>query len=414
MRTSQSQTPSSPKTHHYSPCQGLPPGQEPYPSRNFMQDALLTSDTLTFLPESPKDSVSLKKLGKISRSDLRSTCYIPERSLFLVLPRDSKKIYIYSTVKNFKLIATKPAEIVLTSISYSKELDKILVAGRYIQTWNPITFKLEAQSPQISHFQELADSLVYLPSSDVVVAKTMAAIYVYSRDLTPLTRFKLPPNGYVMSTTAEIFSVSQDLLLAVCHFQTPRSLLLDLKNETVKEFDQLCIPHTSCVEVTQEAPHKIFTCLTSLTENYLTLRTLRDQQNAFKLTQFTIDPKTKELVISRITKTDQSFYRLWRLENSKYFLAEGYNPSNISELFLLSVEKGQVEITRVISSLTSPIGSFMMMKNQSLMIHNNGSAMCLYKCTIQRKGKNSLSQEGDLHKTQAEEEENDLLQSYLP
>ena len=412
MFTSQRQTSSIPKTHHYPPCRSLPPGQKPHPNKNFMQDALLTSDPLTFLPESQEDPVSLKKLGEISRSDqksIMSTCYIPERNLFLVLPRSSKTILIYSIAKNFKLIAVVTADSELSTISYSKELDKILVGGCSIQIWNPITFKLEAQSLQISQYREQAYTLVYLPSPGVVVAKTMRAIYVYSRDLTLLTRFELPPNGCVMSSTAEILYVSQDLLLAVCHFQESRTLLLNLKNQTVKEFDQIEIPLNSCVGVIQETPHRVFTCLTSFTRFF----PFRDQLCPYKLIQFTIEPETEELVISRVTKTDHSFHRLRRLENSKYFLAEGYNPSNISELFLLSIEKDQVKVIRVISGLTSPIGSFIMMKNQSLMVHENGSAICLYKCATQRKSKKSLSQEGDLPKTKAEEE-NDLLQSYLP
>jgi len=92
-------------------------------------------------------------------------------------------------------------------------------------------------------------------------------------------------------------------------------------------------------------------------------------------------------VISRATKTDHSFNRLLRIENSKYFLAEGHSPSNISELFLLSVEKGQVEIIQAISGMVEPVGSFVMISNESLMIHHNRSVLCLEKCTIHRKDK---------------------------
>ena len=271
----------------FPPAISLPPGQKPYPNPNFLKDALLTSDPLTFLPESPEASLSLKKLSNPSRSNqivIMSTCFLPKRSLFLVLPRGSKTISIYSTVKNFKLIAVKTADSELSTVSYSQDLDRILVGGCSLQIWNPITFKLEVQSLQISQYREQVYTLVYLPGPAVFVAKTMVAIYVYSRDLTLLIRFKLPPNGCVMSSTAEIFEISQGLLLAVCHFQKPRSLLLNIKRETVKELDQLYIPHTSCVEMTQEAPNKIFTCLTSLTK-YPSV--FPGQLSPFKLTQFT-------------------------------------------------------------------------------------------------------------------------------
>jgi len=358
----------------------------------------MSSESLTFLSKSPEDSVSLKKLAEIPGFDhriIKSTCFIPERNLFLVLPVQFNRISIYSTVRHFKLITTKTAQIKLNILNYSKELDKILLGGCYLQIWNPINFKLEAQSPEIPKDHGLMKTLVYLPSPKVIVAKTTSAIYIFDQYLALEARFELLLYGGTQSSTADFFSVSQRLLLAVCHysFEQPRLFLLNLKNEAVKELDQLNIPYIPCVEMTQEAPSKVFTCLISLTK-YDSAR--RYEQNPSKLTQFTIDPQKEELVISRVTKTDHSFNSLFRLKNSNYFLAEGWSPSNISELFLLLINKDQVQITQVISREEIYIGrlnTFTMGK--SLLFQIEGGVLYLYSCTNQRK-KNSKSQESSL------------------
>ncbi len=213
--------------------------------------------------------------------------------------------------------------------------------------------------------------------------------------------------------TAGILEISQGILFAVCD---SRPVLLNLKNKTIKDLDQIEILFKFEIWAIQETPNKVFICLVSPTKfEGTSMEKLANmlQLNPYKLVQFTIDPKKEELQILKATKTDHSFNRLSRIENSNYFLAEGYNPSNISEIFLLLIEKDQVEIIRVISGLANPYGSFTMMKNESMIIRKEGRVISFHKYSIKRKEKKSPDMEGDRPKITAEEMIDPLL-SYLP
>ncbi len=119
--------------------------------------------------------------------------------------------------------------------------------------------------------------------------------------------------------------------------------------------------------MTQEVPHKVFTCLTSPTEDYYRL----SHWPSFQLTQFTIDPETEELTVTKMVE-DLSFSRLMRLENSKYFLA---NQGQL-QMCLLAIDKDHVEVIHVFSKSVNPFmfdpRHFIMLNDGSIVSINMG------------------------------------------
>ena len=317
----------------------------------------------------------LRKTCNIPTKQIQSACYIPERNLLLTLSNDFKTISIYHTRNNFNLLAVRTSDFPITTISYSKELNKILVGGCDVQIWNPKNLKIEARSLEIS-FEPEIHSLTYVSGADVIVAKTKEfGIFVYDKNLALLASFRIQSDRHPWSLVDHVFCISKELLLVVFYIkEQQRLVLLNLKRATSKKYKQIFIPMSSCVEVTQQTPNKVFTCLTGSAQDFNNL-------SAFVLTQFMIDPETEELVV--LKSADVSFRRLSRIENSNYFLAEEFGLQGQSKIFLVSLNRGQIEVIRVVSKPAKLLeklqnSTLIMLKNEPLMICINMNEMDFY------------------------------------
>ena len=337
------------------------------------------------------ESIYFKKLSATFRRkvELTSICYIPETELLLGFQFASKNFYIYNPRKNFKRIAVKRAEMEINDMIYSKDLKRIIVGGSVVQLWNPKTLKVEVQSPPLPDDSSAID-VAFLPSSDIFAVKTETSILISDKTLKAFTSFQLPDVSYERRS-ANFVSVSKDLLLAVCHHLNQRLFLFNLKSGAIKEYHQMIIPICNCVEMIQETPDNVFICLTSRKPHYY----LNGCDYPFQLTQFTIDPETEELAITKMA-TEISFHLLKKLNNSKNFLAMKHHV-----MFLLSINKDHVEIIHVFSEeipYYMPVPQlFIMLNDESSIISFNkrrrvGESLHLYR--KEKSQKQEISIEG--------------------
>jgi len=358
-------------------------------SDSLKQDHLFQS--LDFFLSFENDYISLKKLATISRSpqNIKSACYIPERNLLLALARDSKTICIYNTLRNFNLIAKKTANVQLDVLIHSKDLHKIIVGGEFLQIWSPKNFQVEAQCQIPDYSYVLA--LTYVPSSDIIIVKTGTILLIYGRSLAVLMRFPFPSyEEKNWSSAIEIFALTKGLLLGLYHEKDPKLFLLNLKKKTLKIYDQLDFRYGSCLQMTQETPSKIFTCL-AIPKVRSKSESSYQGRYPFKMIRFMVNPKTEELVVLKMSKTSHYFQSVMRLGNTKYFLAENFDHSD--EIVMLSLTKGNVEVTRVVSNPISPFSSLpnfalIMLKDESSIVYINNNGMWLYRFAIKSDNSN--------------------------
>jgi len=327
--------------------------------------------------------LSLKKLSRLSRprDKVTFTCYIPERSILIVVLSDYKTINIYSTM-NFNLIVAKKSQGTVTCLSYSKHLGMIIVGGsdNLLQLWSPKTFEIEAECLRKSGSWFF--SVAYVPKAHIIIGKDLNGIETYNTGLRFLFSFSLPSfAGGWHPEPAQIQAISKHaLLLSVCYGKHKGLSLLNLKTKIRKDFTNISVSATSCVERTANNPQHIFSCLMATEENPTKDFT---EWHQFNLTQFTVDPKTEEFSIVRKTLTTHRFSKLNRLENTKSLLAQRFTIEKGFEMFLLSIQKDQVEVVRILSRPSSQIilnkvGTYIMIKEGSIVEVNEKSQINVF------------------------------------
>ncbi len=163
----------------------------------------------------------------------------------------------------------------------------------------------------------------------------------------------------------EIFGISKNSLLITCRSKDRNTLvLLNTNTQTSKEYKDIFIPAVSCVEMTEESPLNVFTCLTRTP--ILNQPPPKDPVS-YQLTQLSASLETEELVFTKKIATSHSFTSLQSVGNGKFFLAK----SLAQEECLLLVNKEKVEMIKVMARSMSPFGGFctyVMMKNQFCLL----------------------------------------------
>ena len=274
-------------------------------------------EALYFLPIPSQRHISIKKLGHLSRTKeyIENLCYIPEKNRLLTLSKGPKRrVNVYNTI-NFSLIATVISKTPLSSIRYCPRLNTVLAStiNNFIQVWSPITLKTEAESPE-----------------KMVLCNIN--LHSFERVSTPIDFGDYSPS--------EIFRISKNCLLIPCSHDSRKVLtLFDLRTRAKIKYKDIKIPDSSCVKMTEDTPTKVFTCLT---EQFPSV------WNTYKLTQFTIHPKTKDPAVMRKTVSEHSFIALSQKENSKYFLAKARTETGGSQDVLLSIDKEKIEMIKII------------------------------------------------------------------
>ena len=296
-------------------------------------------------------------------------CYIPERHLLLALLIDYKTICIYSTT-TFKLLAVKKTKNDINTMSYSPHLDRILTGGVacILQIRNPTTFKIEAESAQ-KHYHYYLQSVQYAPKCDLIVARTCNRVLLYTRNLAFFTAFQIPNSLWRRSSlNHETFAISKNLLLATCRTKDQNILVgHDTTTGITKEYQEIFIPAVSCIEMTEESPLNVFTCLAQVPSHS---QLPQKESDSYELTQFSVSPETRELALERKLATLYRFMSLQSVGNSKYLLAKSHS----QEEFLLSINKEKVEMIKVITRSMSPLGGFctyVMMRNEFCLLEMN-------------------------------------------
>jgi len=338
------------------------------------QEAKNKDSLITLTIQEPETNFfSLKKIADLSRPKIQIhiTCYISEKNLLLVLLPDCFTIQIYHTI-SFKLITVKKSKSPVTCLSYSKHLRMILVGGRnsLLQLWSAKTFEIEGESLQKGY--QSFHTVTYIPKSNVIIAKSWDSIWVCNTGLKHLFMVYLPSYYADASGKANFQAITKELLVMSTNYNFRQRLyLINLKAKTLEEkCTQHFIPCSTCVVLTEKSPTNIFTCLmayeTNPSESF-------SEWHPFTLTQFTIHSKTGEFAISRKTPTSHTFSKLYRPENSPYFIAQ----KSSQETWMLTIERNQVNIIRVISRplpiILDKYHTFIMLKNGSSIIEVNNN-----------------------------------------
>jgi len=290
--------------------------------------------------------IFFKKIKNLSKPKDRIglVCYVPERNLLLVLLSDCMTLNIYSTI-TFKPLAIRKSQGMILCMSYSPRLQKILIGGynSLLQIWCPKALKIEKESPKIRYPNFY--NIEYIPDSNVIVTKSSNEICVYDTELVLLKDYPLPIYGEERaSAAAEFHSLSKEILFVTSRFRKRKRLyLLNLRKKTLEECTQIFVPRASCVELIEDDPTKVFSCLVADEADVVKLSQIDEESYPFTLALFAISPETGGFTVFK--KTSHTFSKLHRVENSQYFLAQ--KPTH--EMFLLSIKKENVESISVIS-----------------------------------------------------------------
>jgi len=355
-------------------------------------------EPMNILKTSEKDHMSFKKIGKLPRpsAQARLVFEIAEKNLLVILFQDGKTLRVYNTL-NFNLVTITKSEQEIKCMSYCKKLGRIIVGGKngFLQLWSPKTFEVETECLQ-PNYQELL-SVSYVAKSNVIVAKTLNQIRIYNTGLRFMTSLAIPlcaSSWY--SDTAEFFSLSKNLLLAVCCYGVQKGLILfNLKTGNRVDCSPTAfVPRTSSVVMTEKSPVNVFSCLGFFNSKPVSLM---DDRYLFPLMQFTIDTKNEELVPLRSSsESARVFSKLIRIQNSKYFLAERFESYSSWKACFLSINKDQIEILRVMSGpspmILNKANTYLMLKDRlSIVEVDYLNLIRVYKGIVYReKSGNSL------------------------
>jgi len=278
---------------------------------------------------------------------------------------------------NFKLVAVTKAQKEVKCMSYCKKLGRIIVGGvcEFLQLWSPKTFEVEAECLEIKRFETILN-VAYVAKSNIIVAKTFDQIYIYNTGLRYMAFFSIPYcAGSWYSHTADIFGLSKNLLLTACRSRNQKALIL-FNIKTANRIDcskTIFVPRTSSIEMTERSPIKIFSCLGMFHSKPVGLT---DDKYLYPLIQFTIDTKKEELIPVRSSDAlKQTFSKMNRIENSKYFLAERFENYSSWITCLLSINKDKVEILRVVSGpsaiILDRVSTYLMLKDGLSVVEVN-------------------------------------------
>jgi len=277
-------------------------------------------------------------------------------------------IYIYNTIGNFNLVATRRSESEISAVIYSKEMKRIILGGSFLQIWSLKNFQVEVQSKKLESY---VGRIFYVPSSDIIVTEEGDCIGVYNRNLACLSRLPIPYKKIVPAMNmlpfevSEMTIVSRDLLLLCVQMgfpRAPKTFLVNLKKKTFKEHSKIFIADSSCVVMIEETPKKVLTCLIS--------DPAQGREYDYDLAQLTIDEGREELVVEKMAK-DLPLLRLFQMENCKYFVAE----EDRGNILLLNIRKDKVEVFLMISVI---LEDFMYHGLMNLILLKNESSIVVF------------------------------------
>jgi len=339
-------------------------------------------ESLHFVQDPENKSISIKKRSNLSRPQTRikMACYIPERNILLVLHRDGNAIDVYSTF-NYKLLKIIKNQVPVNYLNYNQHLKLIMVSGEdgFLQLWSikdfQVKFKCDPKDMEGIE-REIFSSVEYIPESDVIIVQGIANFFAYNTELKLLGTFELQSSVSDRSgrewffDSLEMRGISQNLIfIAVQNWRENALYLLNLKTWILIHLQNIYVPPTSCVEISERSPVCVFTCLTGSNYDRWHFPPILPKPHTFKLTQFAIKSETEELIEFRHTLTNHIFSNLRSIKNTKYFLAQKFDSSKGYETFLLSVDKNHVEILHILSrSVSQSFSTFTMTKDGSSLI----------------------------------------------
>jgi len=299
------------------------------------------SHFLEFIPKSEQDTVSFKEIKNLSKSQMKAynMCYIPERNILLVIQKGLQRVKIYSTI-DFKLVSTVSrtdlAEVHV--IKYCQHLNKILVGGaqNLVEIWNPVSFKIEKRiHDEALDSSDYVQNLEYLQEIGRLCVATKTMMLVYDTDLNLMSQFVLPwRNGSWKDFSPDLFAISEDRMLMTC-FSNERKffVLINLKTQTLKEYNDFFVPYTSVIRRT--GPNR-FLALVNLN--------LRRLHVYWKLMEMKFDLETEEFVFSKNLANLPDFRRFKQIERSNYFLGKYRIGVNTGQTCLLWINEGKIEM----------------------------------------------------------------------
>ncbi len=138
--------------------------------------------------------------------------------------------------------------------------------------------------------------------------------------------------------------------------------------------------------MTEKSPMNVFSCLGMFSRFTLGVG---DDNYPFPLIQFTIDTKNEEIVHVRNSMgSTETFCKLNRIENSKYFLAE-VSERYVWKTCLLSINEDKIEILRVVSKsfpiVTNKVNTYFMLKDGLSVVEvDDRNLITVYKGVVYR------------------------------